>query len=247
MAQTTRNRNFGNDSQSSMGQQDRGMNDNGSRGMRSQRPTSGDTGQEQGKMGTGMNSVYMIPVKRVRLPRKESKKEQILGLYLAGSRSVGELAALTQTRPSYVASVLRAARALHGYFDLYTTTEQQMNIYSALFAKRLGFRTEGIARRSARYIDRLYSHFERIGDRAGQHHCLVMALTMFDRARWSGKIAEAEFFRQWLVSQLESVRSIPMSPATSLSIGEVRAGMSARNSPRYTPKQERQAAHIEKI
>lgn len=39
-------------------------------------------------------------------------------------------------------------------------------------------------------------------DRAGQHHALVMALTMFDRARWTGKTVEADIFRQWLQEQL---------------------------------------------
>jgi hypothetical protein len=29
-----------------------------------------------------------------------------------------------------------------------------------------------------------------------------MALTMFDRARWTGKGEEAEIFRQWLIARL---------------------------------------------
>jgi hypothetical protein len=30
-----------------------------------------------------------------------------------------------------------------------------------------------------------------------------MALVMFNRARWIGKMAEADIFRQWLVAHLE--------------------------------------------
>ena len=52
-------------------------------------------------------------------------------------------------------------------------------------------------------IDRLYRQFELAGDRAGQHHALLMALTMFDRARWSGKEPEADVFRRWLVGQFQ--------------------------------------------
>ncbi|MBI3255643.1 MAG: hypothetical protein HYZ63_01605 [Candidatus Andersenbacteria bacterium] len=36
-----------------------------------------------------------------------TKKEQILELFQAGASSIGELAALTNSQPSYVASVLR--------------------------------------------------------------------------------------------------------------------------------------------
>ncbi|MBA3633798.1 MAG: hypothetical protein H0W58_13475, partial [Acidobacteria bacterium] len=37
---------------------------------------------------------------------------------------------------------------------------------------------------------------------AGQHHTLEMALTMLDRARWTGKLEEAEIYRRWLVGKL---------------------------------------------
>ena len=52
-------------------------------------------------------------------------------------------------------------------------------------------------------IDRLYGQFEFAGDRAGQHHALVMALIMFDRARWTSKGSEARIFRRWLMLRLE--------------------------------------------
>lgn len=144
-----------------------------------------------------------------------TKKDQILALHAAGARGVGELAGLTGTRPSYVAHVLRGAEDGQGYFDLYTTTEQQMNVYSRLFAKRLGFRTEGIARRSVTYINQLYRRFAQLGDRAGQHHALVMALTMFNRARWSGKAAEGEIFRRWVQQQLTEAEEIVPAQSTT--------------------------------
>ena len=77
-----------------------------------------------------------------------------------------------------------------------------MTVYSKLFASQLGFKNEATAHHSVAVLETLYRHFERAGDRAGQHHALSMALVMFDRARWTGKAREAELFRQWLVAQL---------------------------------------------
>jgi hypothetical protein len=131
-----------------------------------------------------------------------SKKEQIVALYLSGVESVEELALLTQSRPSYVGAVLQEAELGPGYFDLYTSTSAPMNVYSKYFAGQLGYRDLETARRSVGVIDRRYRQFALAGDRAGQHHALLMALTMYDRARWTGKQAEAEPFRQWLAAHL---------------------------------------------
>lgn len=133
----------------------------------------------------------------------ESKKDQIVALYLSGVESVEELALLTQSRPSYVGTVLQEAGLGPGYFDLYTSTAQPMNVYSKYFAGALGYRDVETARRSVDVIDRRYRQFGLAGDRAGQHHALLMALTMFDRARWTGKRDEAEPFREWLVAHLQ--------------------------------------------
>jgi len=65
-------------------------------------------------------------------------------------------------------------------------------------------------------INRLYKQFEMARDRAGQHHALLMALTMYDRARWTGKQLEADLFRQWLVEQL-SQPAPEAIPATEFS------------------------------
>jgi hypothetical protein len=135
-------------------------------------------------------------------PRRLTKKQQILALYLVGITEVDELARRTNARPSYVGTVLQNAGLLQGYFDLYTSTAQPMNVYSKLFARKLGFKNEATARRSVGVLDRLYRQFARAGDRAGQHHALSLALVMFDRARWTGRVREAELFRQWLVAQL---------------------------------------------
>jgi hypothetical protein len=121
---------------------------------------------------------------------------------------------ITKSRPSDVAAVLQEAELLSGYFDLYTTSAHPMNVYSKFFAKRLGYKDEEAARRSVELIDNYYRQFELAGDRAGQHHALLMALTMFDRARWTNKEREAGIFRRWLVDRLSESR--PESAAMAL-------------------------------
>jgi hypothetical protein len=135
-------------------------------------------------------------------PKRVTKKDQICSLFLAGITDVEDLALITNCRASYVASVLQENNLLSGYFDLYTTSAHPMNVYSKFFAGKLGYKDEETARQSAEHIDHFYRQFELAEDRAGQHHALTMALTMYDRARWSGKEAEAEVFRRWLVDRL---------------------------------------------
>jgi hypothetical protein len=134
--------------------------------------------------------------------RRTTKKEQIASLFSAGIDRVEDLAMITRSRPSYVASVLQSEGLVTGYFDLYTSAAQPMNVYSKFFANKLGFRDLASAHASIEHIDELYQSFGRAGDRAGQHHALVMALTMFDRARWTSKHEEANVFRQWLLDRL---------------------------------------------
>ena len=138
--------------------------------------------------------------------RRVSKKDQIISLFTSGIGSVEDLAMITRSRPSYIASVLQAEGMMSGYFDLYTTTSHPMNVYSKFFAGKLGYRDEATARQSIELIDRYYRQFETAGDRAGQHHALMMAMTMFDRARWTRKPREAEIFRQWLLARLAETR-----------------------------------------
>jgi hypothetical protein len=134
--------------------------------------------------------------------RRVSKKNQIISLFTSGMGSVEEIALITATRPSYVASVLQAEGLITGYFDLYTTSAQRMNVHSRFFSGKLGFRDVETARQSVNLINRYYHQFALAGDRAGQHHALMMALTMFNRARWTRKEREADIFRQWLLRRL---------------------------------------------
>jgi hypothetical protein len=137
--------------------------------------------------------------------RRPTKKNLILNLFRAGMGDIEELAAVTHTQTSYVAAVLRQAGLLADYFDLYTTTTQPMNVFSGEFAGKLGFKDVETAQQSVKLIDQVHYRFQQEGNRPGQHHALVMALTMFNRARWSGKSREAEVFRQWLQEQLDAV------------------------------------------
>ena len=129
-----------------------------------------------------------------------TKKEQILSLYERGTRDIAEIVRKVKARPSYVAQVLQTAGHLDGYFDLYTTTGREQNVYTRFFRNVLHFRTVGAARESVARIDRLYNYFERLGDRAGQHQAMVLALTGKNRARWSGKLEESQIFSDWLAA-----------------------------------------------
>lgn len=132
-----------------------------------------------------------------------NKKDQILALFMSGIGDVADLSMITGSRPSYVGSILQEAGLQPGYFDLYTSTSHSMNVYSKFFAGKLGFKDEETAHVSLELIERLYRQFEFAGDRAGQHHALTMALTMYNRARWTGKAIEADIFRQWLLGCLQ--------------------------------------------
>jgi hypothetical protein len=136
-------------------------------------------------------------------PQRVTKKDQIIALYLAGIMHLEDLATIAGAQPSYVGAVLQQAGLIHGYFDLYTSTAHPMNVYSKHFTSKLGFKDEATARSSVAVLENAYQQFALTRDRAGQHHALSMALVMFDRARWTGKMPEADIFRQWLVSHLE--------------------------------------------
>ena len=129
-----------------------------------------------------------------------SKKEQIIALYEGGMTDIAQIVRRVAARPSYVAQVLQGAGLITGYFDLYTTTAREQNIYSRFFRNVLSFKTIEAAKESVRRIDRLYNYFERLGDRAGQHQAMVLALTGKNRARWSGKQEESEVFNEWLAA-----------------------------------------------
>lgn len=129
-----------------------------------------------------------------------SKKEQIIALYESGVTDVAQIVRRVAARPSYVAQVLQSAGLITGYFDLYTTTAREQNVYSRFFRNVLSFKTIEAASESVKRIDRLYNYFERLGDRAGQHQAMVLALTGKNRARWSGKEEESKVFSEWLAA-----------------------------------------------
>lgn len=132
----------------------------------------------------------------------QSKKDMILSLYNSGTTEIESIAAISGAKPSYVGSVLQKEGLIDNYFDLYTSTSQPMNVYSKHFQGKLGFKNVFTARRSVRNLDESYRYFANNQDRAGQHHTLEMGLTMLDRARWTGKLEEAEVYRRWLVGKL---------------------------------------------
>ncbi len=156
-----------------------------------------------------------------RQEKRPSKKEQIRALHAAGITEVEDLALITHARPSYVAGVLQGEEELPSYFDLYTSSAKPMNVYSKFFAGKLGFKDVDAARHSVELIDHYYRQFELAADRAGQHHALLMALTLFDRARWTGKEQEAAVFRDWLVERLNEPVPAPVT----------KSGMVAKHQP----------------
>jgi hypothetical protein len=128
-----------------------------------------------------------------------SKKATILDLWENQNvRDIAEIVRRVKARPSYVAQVLQQAGHLDGYFDLYSQTGREQNVYTRYFRNVLHFRDEEAARESVKRIDRLFNYFERLGDRAGAHQAMILALTGYNRARWSGKLEESRVFKEWL-------------------------------------------------
>ena len=159
---------------------------------------------------------------------KPSRKDQIISLFLSGMGEIEDIAVITGARPSYVGSVLQEAGLHQGYFDLYTSTSLPQNIYSKFFAGKLGFKDIETASESVALIDKLYRQFEFAGDRAGQHHALQMALTMFDRARWTGKGREAGVFLNWLIARLgEAALDLEEASGEDLGAGDDAEGAGA--------------------
>jgi hypothetical protein len=134
----------------------------------------------------------------------KSKKDMILSLFETGVTQIETISAISGAKPSYVGAVLHKEGLIDNYFDLYTSTAHPMNIYSKHFQGKLGFKNVETAERSVKVLDGAYRYFDNQQDRAGQHHTLEMALTMLDRARWTGKLEEAEVYRQWLVRKLST-------------------------------------------
>lgn len=132
----------------------------------------------------------------------QSKKDMILSLFKNGTTEVEAISAISGAKPSYVGSVLQKEGLIDNYFDLYTSTGYPMNVYSKHFRGKLGFKNVETAKRGVETLETAYRYFDKNQDRAGQHHALEMGLTMLDRARWTGKLEEAEVYRRWIVGKL---------------------------------------------
>ncbi len=139
-----------------------------------------------------------------------SKKQRIISLYESGTRSVDEIAEAVDTSTSYVAAVLRDRGYLNNYFDLYTATSAPMNVYTQELGGRLGYRDLERAQESIETLEEFYEKAKTAKDRPAQHHALVSALTLFDRARFSQKLDEAGVFRTWIVEKL--YEEVPPEP-----------------------------------
>jgi len=147
----------------------------------------------------------VAPPPTARRRQRLSKKRRIINHYQAGMTNVGDIARAVNSPPSYVARVLMEAGLLSGYFDLYTTSAETMNLYSFFSRGIIRFKTVEAARASVKRIDRLYRDFAERGDRAGQHHAEMMALVGLNRARSCGKREEAKVFAYWLIERLKEI------------------------------------------
>jgi hypothetical protein len=133
-------------------------------------------------------------------PTTTPRSQQIVELYEGGMTDIAEIVRAVGARPYAVAKALQRAGHLAGYFDLFTSTTREQNLYARFFRRKLKFNSPGAARRSVEYIDGLYGYFGRLGDRAGQHHAQVVALTGQNRARASNRHEEARIFHDWLAA-----------------------------------------------
>ena len=139
----------------------------------------------------------------IRGTSKISRNQQsIIEALNNGQRDPWRMAEEPQTQPSYVASILQKNGLISGYYDLYTTPTTPLNIYSGEFRGKMGFKDPKSAKYSVHVLEEVYHKFDESHDRAGQHHCLVTALTMYNRARFSGKVEEAKIFKEWLLGKL---------------------------------------------
>ena len=103
--------------------------------------------------------------------KKETRKSQIVALYLSGMHDIEDLSMVTGARPSYICNVLREAGLEDGYFDLYTSSKHPMNVYSKFFTDKLGFKDAQSAQDSVENIDKMYGQFE-LGVDDGQSRAL---------------------------------------------------------------------------
>jgi len=146
-------------------------------------------------------------------PLSQTKKKRILALYRDGVSDLQELSQIAETSISYVAAVLKDAGLLNSYYDLFTSSSHKMNEYGVLFQGTLSFKTVAAAQASVNRIDQIYRYFAFLGDRAGQHHAMLVSLTGRNRALASNKIKESEVFSEWLIAHLQTSQETSISRA----------------------------------
>jgi len=161
----------------------------------------------------------------------QSKKDMILSLFKNGTTEIEAIAAVSGAKPSYVGSVLQKEGLIDNYFDLYTSTGYPMNVYSKHFRGKLGFKNVETAKRGVETLETAYRYFDKNQDRAGQHHTLEMGLTMLDRARWTGKLEEAEVYRRWIVGKL-SKPLVENAKPMAVEVKKVETEIEETNEPR---------------
>lgn len=130
-----------------------------------------------------------------------SKKQRILEFFYQGVRDLRRISDEVDAKPSYVAKVLQSEGLINGYFGLYTPSAQAPDIYTDYFRNVLKFKSVEEAYESIKKLNELYRYFEEVGDHAGQHQVMVLALMGKNRARWLGKNEESEIFSTWLSSK----------------------------------------------
>ena len=110
----------------------------------------------------------------------QTKKEMILSLFEKGTTEIETIAAISGAKPSYVGSVLQKEGLIDNYFDLYTSTNYPMNIYSKHFRGKLGFKNVNTARAGVRNLEQAYRHFD---DTSGSRRTASRFGDGFDDAR----------------------------------------------------------------
>jgi hypothetical protein len=147
-------------------------------------------------------SDHNISKKLLARAKSPTKKEQILAAWESGDKDIRLLALDLDSTPSYVASVLQKSGFIEGYNDLYTSSRTALNIYAQDLGESIGFKDLEAAHHGVAKLEEAYHGLGEMKDRAGQHHFMALALIMFNRARFSRKLAEANLYREWLMKHL---------------------------------------------
>ncbi len=146
--------------------------------------------------------------------------DQIRALYRSGMTSEEDLAFITDSNRSAVEEALRDVRndpAASDFFAEFDLTS-------------LGLRGVGSAKAAVGALDERYRTAREESNRAGQHTAMMMALTLFNQARWTGRNEEASLFRIWLMDRLVTSALIEEQVATVASAARESAAVRTSES-----------------